>query len=170
MASNLITWEFHVLDSINSVIKIDCWLFECKTTLNECIKTKKNGKKKEKRPRNSWIKTSFKTLNYYTVIILNLIICFCDLGRAFWPVMIVATIASLIASRAMTAAIFSIIKQATALQCFPRLKIIHTSRKFMGQIYIPVINWLLLVSCLAFVFTFGSIYEIGNAYGILLQF
>ncbi|KAJ4801344.1 Potassium transporter [Rhynchospora pubera] len=87
-------------------------------------------------------------------------------SRVFWPVMCVATIASLIASRAMTTAIFSIIKQATALQCFPRLKIIHTSRKFMGQIYIPVVNWLLLVSCLAFVLTFGSINEIGNAYGI----
>ncbi|XP_072951491.1 potassium transporter 7-like [Typha angustifolia] len=85
---------------------------------------------------------------------------------AFWPVFFIATIAALIASRAMTTAIFSIIKQATALGCFPRLKIIHTSRKFMGQIYIPVINWFLLVSCLAFVASFGSINEIGNAYGI----
>ncbi|RRT65193.1 hypothetical protein GW17_00040540 [Ensete ventricosum] len=66
----------------------------------------------------------------------------------------------------MTTATFSCIKQSIALGCFPRLKIIHTSRKFMGQIYIPVINWFLLVSCVAFVATFGNIYEIGNAYGI----
>ncbi|XP_048556521.1 probable potassium transporter 14 isoform X2 [Triticum urartu] len=90
----------------------------------------------------------------------------CATGQVFWPVVFIATLAALIASRTMTTAIFSIIKQATALGCFPRLKIIHTSRKFMGQIYIPVMNWFLLVSCLAFVTTFGSINEIGNAYGI----
>ncbi|KAG6516974.1 potassium transporter 7-like isoform X1 [Zingiber officinale] len=84
---------------------------------------------------------------------------------AFWPVFLIATIAALIASRAMITAIFSCIKQSIALGCFPRVKVIHTSRKFMGQIYIPVINWLLLVSCVAFVATFGSIFEIGNAYG-----
>lgn len=87
-------------------------------------------------------------------------------SQVFWPVVFIATLAALIASRTMTTAIFSIIKQATALGCSPRLKIIHTSRKFMGQIYIPVMNWFLLVSCLAFVTTFGSINEIGNAYGI----
>lgn len=85
---------------------------------------------------------------------------------AFWPVVFIAIIAALIASRAMTTATFSCIKQSTALGCFPRLKIVHTSRKFMGQIYIPVMNWFLLVFCLAFVATFGSINEIGNAYGI----
>ncbi|XP_010914335.1 potassium transporter 7 isoform X1 [Elaeis guineensis] len=84
---------------------------------------------------------------------------------AFWPVLLIANIAALIASRTMTTATFSCIKQSTALGCFPRLKIIHTSRKFMGQIYIPVINWFLLVFCLAFVATFGSITDIGNAYG-----
>ncbi|XP_042482855.1 potassium transporter 7 [Macadamia integrifolia] len=85
---------------------------------------------------------------------------------AFWPVFFIANIAALIASRAMTTATFSCIKQSTALGCFPRLKIIHTSRKFMGQIYIPVINWFLLVSCVVLVCSFASINEIGNAYGI----
>ncbi|PIA55208.1 hypothetical protein AQUCO_00800141v1 [Aquilegia coerulea] len=85
---------------------------------------------------------------------------------AFWPVFFIANIAALIASRTMTTATFSCIKQSTALGCFPRLKIIHTSRKFMGQIYIPVINWFLLVLCLVFVCTFASTNEIGNAYGI----
>ncbi|KAI3978529.1 hypothetical protein MKX01_015704 [Papaver californicum] len=84
----------------------------------------------------------------------------------FWPVFFIANIAALIASRTMTTATFSCIKQSTALGCFPRLKIVHTSRKFMGQIYIPVINWFLLVFCLVFVSTFASINEIGNAYGI----
>ncbi|XP_043698142.1 potassium transporter 13-like isoform X2 [Telopea speciosissima] len=90
----------------------------------------------------------------------------CATGGAFWPVFFIATIAALIASRAMTTATFSCIKQSTALGCFPRLKIIHTSRKLMGQIYIPVINWFLLVSCVVLVCSFSSINEIGNAYGI----
>ncbi|XP_008237376.1 PREDICTED: potassium transporter 7 [Prunus mume] len=84
----------------------------------------------------------------------------------FWPVFLIANIAALIASRAMTTATFSCIKQSMALGCFPRLKIIHTSRKFMGQIYIPVVNWFLLVVCLVSVCTISSIDEIGNAYGI----
>ncbi|CAI9769224.1 unnamed protein product [Fraxinus pennsylvanica] len=85
---------------------------------------------------------------------------------AFWPVFLIANVAALIASRAMTTATFSCIKQSTALGCFPRLKIIHTSRKFMGQIYIPVMNWFLLALTLVLVCTISSIYEIGNAYGI----
>lgn len=90
---------------------------------------------------------------------------FLCVGGAFWPVFIVANVAALIASRAMTTATFSCIKQSTALGCFPRLKIIHTSRKFMGQIYIPVINWFLLAVCLVFVCCITSVDEIGNAYG-----
>ncbi|GAV65370.1 K_trans domain-containing protein [Cephalotus follicularis] len=87
-------------------------------------------------------------------------------SAAFWPVFLIANIAALIASRTMTTATFSCIKQSTALGCFPRLKIIHTSRKFMGQIYIPVINWFLLVVCVLFVCSISGIDEIGNAYGI----
>lgn len=85
---------------------------------------------------------------------------------AFWPTFLIANIAALIASRAMTTATFSCIKQSTALGCFPRLKIIHTSRKFMGQIYIPVLNWFLLAASLVLVCSISSIDEIGNAYGI----
>ncbi|KAM5562023.1 potassium transporter 7 [Rosa sericea] len=85
---------------------------------------------------------------------------------AFWFVFLIANIAALIASRAMTTATFSCIKQSMALGCFPRLKIIHTSRKFMGQIYIPVVNWFLLVVCLVSICSISSIDEIGNAYGI----
>ncbi|KAK7319427.1 hypothetical protein RJT34_04148 [Clitoria ternatea] len=87
-------------------------------------------------------------------------------SSAFWPTFFIANIAALIASRAMTTATFSCIKQSTALGCFPRLKIVHTSRKFMGQIYIPVINWFLLAVSLVFVCSISNIDEIGNAYGI----
>ncbi|KAF4373685.1 hypothetical protein CsatB_015280 [Cannabis sativa] len=84
----------------------------------------------------------------------------------FWPVFFIANVAALIASRAMTTATFSCVKQSMALGCFPRLKIVHTSRKFMGQIYIPVINWFLLVVCLISVYSISNMDEIGNAYGI----
>lgn len=87
-------------------------------------------------------------------------------GGAFWPVLVIANVAALIASRAMTTATFSCIKQSTALGCFPRLKIIHTSRKFMGQIYIPVLNWFLLAACVVLVCFVPSITEVGDAYGI----
>ncbi|KAE9446985.1 hypothetical protein C3L33_21149, partial [Rhododendron williamsianum] len=86
-------------------------------------------------------------------------------GVVFWPVFLIANIAALIATRAMTTATFSCIKQSTALGCFPRLKIIHTSRKFMGQIYIPVINWFLLVFAIVVVCCISGIDELGNAYG-----
>ncbi|KAL5102397.1 hypothetical protein RYX36_006724 [Vicia faba] len=84
----------------------------------------------------------------------------------FWPTFLIANIAALIASRTMTTATFSCIKQSTALGCFPRLKIVHTSRKFMGQIYIPVINWFLLAVSVVFVCSISNLDEIGNAYGI----
>ncbi|TVU15801.1 hypothetical protein EJB05_39339 [Eragrostis curvula] len=85
---------------------------------------------------------------------------------AFWPVFLVANLAALIASRTMTIAIFQCLKQSIALGCFPRLKIVHTSRKFMAKIYIPVVNWFLLVSSLGFIVLFRSIYDVGNAYAI----
>ncbi|KAL8518987.1 hypothetical protein ACS0TY_010078 [Phlomoides rotata] len=87
-------------------------------------------------------------------------------GGLFWPVFVIATIAAVIASQAMISASFSCIKQAMALGCFPRLKIIHTSRKLMGQIYIPVINYFLMVMCIIVVAVFRSTTEIANAYGI----
>ncbi|KAG6534808.1 hypothetical protein ZIOFF_008712 [Zingiber officinale] len=84
----------------------------------------------------------------------------------FWPVFVIATLAAMIASQAMISATFSCIKQSMALGCFPRLKIIHTSKRFMGQIYIPVINWFLMVMCIIIVTTFRSTTDIANAYGI----
>ncbi|KAL3654093.1 putative potassium transporter 12 [Castilleja foliolosa] len=84
----------------------------------------------------------------------------------FWPVFVLATIAAIIASQAMISASFSCVKQAMALGCFPRLKIIHTSRKLMGQIYIPVINYFLMVMCIIVVAVFRSTTQIANAYGI----
>ncbi|XP_077237774.1 putative potassium transporter 12 [Tasmannia lanceolata] len=84
----------------------------------------------------------------------------------FWPVFVIATLAAMIASQAMISATFSCVKQSMALGCFPRLKIVHTSRRFMGQIYIPVINWFLMIMCIVVVASFRSTTDIANAYGI----
>ncbi|KAH7570267.1 hypothetical protein JRO89_XS05G0078900 [Xanthoceras sorbifolium] len=83
----------------------------------------------------------------------------------FWPVFIIATLAAMIASQAMISATFSCVKQSMALGCFPRVKIIHTSKKLMGQIYIPVVNWFLMIMCIVVVSIFQSTTDIANAYG-----
>lgn len=85
---------------------------------------------------------------------------------AFWPILVLANTAALIASQAMISATFSCIKQSMALGCFPRLKVIHTSKRFMGQVYIPIINWFLMILCIIVAATFKGTNEIGNAYGI----
>ncbi|KAL5746576.1 hypothetical protein ACOSP7_027722 [Xanthoceras sorbifolium] len=84
----------------------------------------------------------------------------------FWPVFVVATLASVVASQAIISATFSIISQCRALNCFPRVKIIHTSNQIHGQIYIPEVNWMLMVLCLAVVIGCGDTHMIGNAYGL----
>ena len=96
---------------------------------------------------------------------------FCEQAESlFWPVFVLATIAAIIASQAMISASFSCIKQSMALGCFPRLKIVHTSRKLMGQIYIPVINWFLMIMCILVVAAFRSTTDIANAYGKISSF
>ncbi|VAH84436.1 unnamed protein product [Triticum turgidum subsp. durum] len=71
-----------------------------------------------------------------------------------------------VGSQAVISATFSIVKQCHALGCFPRVKIVHTSRWIHGQIYIPEINWILMVLCVAVTVAFGDTTLIGNAYGI----
>ncbi|CAL0334909.1 unnamed protein product [Lupinus luteus] len=83
----------------------------------------------------------------------------------YWPVFVVATAAAIVASQATITATFSIIKQALAHGCFPRVKVVHTSKKFLGQIYIPDINWILMILCIAVTAGFKDQNQIGNAYG-----
>jgi hypothetical protein len=86
-------------------------------------------------------------------------------GPLFWPVFVIATLAAILGSQAIISATFSIVKQCLALGCFPRVKVVHTSRWIRGQIYIPEINWILMVLCLAVTLGFRDITVIGNAYG-----
>lgn len=78
---------------------------------------------------------------------------------------VVATLAAVVGSQAVISATFSIVKQCHSLGCFPRVKVVHTSRWIYGQIYIPEINWILMVLCVAVTVAFRDITLIGNAYG-----
>ncbi|PIA33029.1 hypothetical protein AQUCO_04200047v1 [Aquilegia coerulea] len=84
----------------------------------------------------------------------------------FWPVFIIATLATIVGSQAIISATFSIISQCRTLRCFPRVKIIHTSNQVHGQIYIPEVNWILMALCLTVVIGLGDTEVIGNAYGL----
>ncbi|XP_066371451.1 potassium transporter 10-like [Miscanthus floridulus] len=71
-----------------------------------------------------------------------------------------------VGSQAVITGTFSMIKQCTSLGCFPRVKIIHTSAKVHGQIYIPEINWILMILCLAVTIGFRNTKHLGNASGL----
>lgn len=82
------------------------------------------------------------------------------------PFVILATMASVIASQALISGVFSITMQAMQLGYTPRLAIRYTSAKEMGQIYIPTINWLLMIACIGLVLGFESSSALAAAYGI----
>lgn len=85
---------------------------------------------------------------------------------ARYPLVILATAATVIASQAVISGAFSITQQAIQLGYTPRLEIQHTSDREIGQIYLPAINWLLLISIIALVIEFGSSSNLAAAYGI----
>lgn len=82
------------------------------------------------------------------------------------PLVLVATAATVIASQAVITGAFSVARQAVQLGYLPRLRIVHTSPHTVGQIYVPWINWLLLVSVLTLVFTFETSAALAYAFGM----
>jgi KUP system potassium uptake protein len=82
---------------------------------------------------------------------------------------VAATLASVVGSQAVISATYSIIKQCQALGCFPWVKVVHTSNTIHGQIYIPEVNWIMLVLSLSVTVGFQNTVEIGNAYGTVLE-
>ena len=82
------------------------------------------------------------------------------------PAVIVATAATIVASQAVITGAYSLTKQAIQLALLPRMQIQYTSEKEMGQIYIPVVNWALLVAVVLAVIGFGSSSALASAYGI----
>jgi KUP system potassium uptake protein len=82
------------------------------------------------------------------------------------PLVLLATAATIIASQAVISGAFSVTQQAIQLGFMPRLRITHTSESAAGQIYIPVINWALMIMVILLVLTFGSSSNLAAAYGI----
>ncbi|WP_337171495.1 KUP/HAK/KT family potassium transporter [Gemmatimonas aurantiaca] len=82
------------------------------------------------------------------------------------PLLVLATLAAVVASQAMISGAFSVTRQGIALGFIPRLEIKHTSQKEEGQIYIPEVNWFIAVGCLIIVLMFKNTSALGAAYGI----
>ncbi len=85
---------------------------------------------------------------------------------ALYPIVLIATAATVIASQALITGAFSLTRQAVQLGYLPRMAINHTSEAEIGQIYIPGINWLLMVACITLVIAFGSSSNLAAAYGV----
>lgn len=86
------------------------------------------------------------------------------------PLVVIATVATVIASQAVISGFFSMASQCIQLGYSPRLKIVHTSDEAMGQIYVPGINWLTLIGTLWLVIEFKSSTNLAAAYGISISF
>ncbi len=82
------------------------------------------------------------------------------------PLVVLATFATVIASQALISGVFSITRQAIQLGFCPRVAIVHTSSKEIGQIYVPAINWALFVGVIWLVLTFKTSSNLAAAYGI----
>jgi len=85
---------------------------------------------------------------------------------AVGPLIVLATAATVIASQALITAAFSVTKQAIQLGYLPRLRVLHTSIRDTGQIYVPFVNWALYGCIVAAVVIFGSSSNLASAYGI----
>ncbi len=87
-------------------------------------------------------------------------------GWALYPMIALATAATVIASQATISGAYSLTKQAVQLGFLPRMTIVHTSAREMGQVYIPSINWVLCAVVIAAVIGFGSSSRLAGAYGV----
>ena len=87
-------------------------------------------------------------------------------GWALLPLVVLSTLATVIASQAVISGAFSLTLQAIQLGFSPRLTVRHTSEHEFGQVYVPAVNWALLVSCVALIIGFRSSNALAAAYGI----
>jgi KUP system potassium uptake protein len=85
---------------------------------------------------------------------------------AIYPLVALATVATVIASQALISGVFSLTHQAIQLGFTPRMEVRHTSAVTHGQVYLPIVNWALLAACVGLVWGFGSSANLAGAYGI----
>jgi len=101
-----------------------------------------------------------------TAIAANPFYALAPSGFAIYPLVALATAATIIASQALISGAFSLTRQAVQLGYLPRVTITHTSSETEGQIYIPEVNWALAVGCIALVLVFKASTNLAAAYGI----
>jgi KUP system potassium uptake protein len=87
-------------------------------------------------------------------------------GWMLVPMVVLATLATVIASQSLISGAFTLCEQAVAMNLCPRVKVTHTSQKQRGQVYVPVVNAILAVGCLLLVVTFRSSAHLASAYGL----
>ncbi len=85
---------------------------------------------------------------------------------ALYPMVGLATMATVIASQAVISGVFSVTRQATQLGFMPRMDIVHTSAREIGQIYVPMMNWAMLLGVVTLILGFQSSSNLASAYGI----
>jgi KUP system potassium uptake protein len=88
---------------------------------------------------------------------------------ALYPMVVLATAATIIASQATISGAYSMTQQAIQLGYLPRMKIQHTSARTIGQIYVPAVNWILLAAVAAAVLGFGNSTRLASAYGVAVM-
>ncbi|OCK88413.1 potassium transporter [Cenococcum geophilum 1.58] len=87
-----------------------------------------------------------------------------------YPALIVAVLAAIVASQAMITATFQLLAQLMKLSYFPQIKVVHTSKIFHGQIYVPFLNWLLMIGTVLVAAIYNNTASLGNAYGVCVMF
>ncbi|MEA2236263.1 MAG: system potassium uptake protein [Thermoanaerobaculia bacterium] len=88
---------------------------------------------------------------------------------ALYPLVIMATMATVIASQAIISGVFSLTRQAIQLGYLPRMQIVHTSQAEIGQVYMPTVNWTLMFCTIALVIGFRSSTNLAGAYGVAVS-
>lgn len=86
-----------------------------------------------------------------------------------YPMVILATLATIVASQALISAVFSLTSQAMQLGLSPRLRVVHTSASTRGQIYLPTLNWMLMIATVAVVIGFKSSASLAAAFGLAVS-
>jgi len=88
----------------------------------------------------------------------------------FYPSLVLAVLAAIVASQAMITATFQLISQLLKLSYCPQVKVVHTSKIFHGQIYVPFLNWLLMIGCILVTAIFQTTDRLGALYGTAVMF
>ncbi|CAK7229896.1 hypothetical protein SCUCBS95973_007385 [Sporothrix curviconia] len=88
----------------------------------------------------------------------------------FYFSMVLAILAAIVASQAMVTTTFQLLVQVMRLSYFPRIRVVHTSRRFHDHVYVPLANWLLLVGTVVVTAVYNNTTSLGNAYGVCVIF